>query len=89
MLQFTKNIFGFKTKKLNKNIVICNDIDVVHDHAKTINKNLKRIEKYKILKKSQYYYEKEYNKASSISLMILKLTAFITKLLLYIKYIFD
>ena len=88
-LYYEENIFGFKTKKLNKNIVICNDIDVVHDHAKTINKNLKRIEKYKILKKSQYYYEKEYNKASSISLMILKLTAFITKLLLYIKYIFD
>lgn len=88
-LYYEENIFGYKTKKLNKNIVINNDVDVVHDHAKTIDKNLKRINKYKILKKSQYYFEKNYNKANVFQLMLLKLTAFITKLLLYVKYLFD
>jgi len=88
-LYYEENIFGIKTKKLYKNIVINNDVDVVHDHAKTIDKNLKRINKYKILKKSQYYFEKNYNNANIVELLLLRLTAFITKILLYIKYIFD
>ena len=88
-LYYEENIFGVKTKKLNKLIVINNDIDVVHDHAKTIDKNLKRINKYKILKKSQLYYEKKYNKANIFEVLLLKITAFITKLLLYIKYLID
>lgn len=88
-LYYEENIFGIKTKRLNKTIVINNDVDVVHNHAKTINKNLKRINKYKILKKSQIYFEKTYNKANIFELLLLRLTAFITKILLYIKYIFD
>ena len=88
-LYYEENIFGIKTKVLNKTIVINNDIDIVHDHAKTIDKNVKRINKYKILKRSQYYFEKNYNNANVFELFLLKITAFITKILLYIKYIFD
>ena len=88
-LYYEENIFGIKTKRLNKNIVINNDVDVVHDHAKTINKNLKRINKYKILKNSQYYFEKNYNNANFFELLLIKVSAFITKLLLYIKYLID
>lgn len=88
-LYYEENIFGIKTKRLNKTIVINNDIDVVHDHAKTIDKNIKRINKYKILKKSQYYFEKKYNNANVFELLLLKVTAFCTKILLYIKYLFD
>ena len=88
-LYYEENIFGIKTKKLKKNIVINNDVDVVHDHAKTINKNLKRINKYKILKKSQFYFNKTYNNANIFELMLIKVSAFITKLLLYIKYLID
>lgn len=88
-LYYEENIFGIKTKILKKNIVINNDVDVVHDHAKTIDKNIKRINKYKILKKSQLYFEREYNKANSFQLFLLKFSAFVTKILLYIKYFFD
>ena len=88
-LYYEENIFGIKTKRLNKSIIINNDIDVVHDHAKTIDKNIKRINKYKILKKSQLYFEKNYNNANKFELFLLRITAFITKILLYIKYIFD
>ena len=88
-LYYEENIFGIKTKRINKSIVINNDVDVVHDHATTINKNVKRINKYKILKQSQYYFEKTYNNANMFELFLLKITAFITKILLYIKYIFD
>lgn len=88
-LYYEENIFGIKTKRLNKLIVINNDIDVVHDHAKTIDKNIKRINKYKILKRSQYYFEKTYNNANLFELFLLKITAFFTKMLLYIKYLFN
>lgn len=88
-LYYEENIFGIKTKVLNKSIVINNDVDVVHDHAKTIDKNIKRINKYKILKRSQYYFEKEYNNANWFQLILLRITAFITKLLLCIKYLID
>ena len=88
-LYYEENIFGIKTKRLNKFIVINNNVDVVHDHSKTIDKNIKRINKYKILKKSQVYFEKNYNNANIFELFLLKITAFITKILLYIKYTFD
>ena len=88
-LYYEENIFGIKTKQLHKNIVINNDVDVVHDHAKTINKNLKRINKYKILKQSQYYFNKTYNKANIFELMLIKVSAFLTKIILFIKYLVD
>ncbi|MBR1416818.1 MAG: glycosyltransferase family 2 protein [Bacilli bacterium] len=88
-LYYEENIFGIKTKRLKKNIVINNDIDVVHDHAKTIDKNLKRINKYKILKQSQYYFEKCYNNANKLELLMLSISAKITQIFLFIKYIFD
>ena len=88
-LYYEENIFGVKTKVLKKSIVINNEVDVVHDHAKTIDKNIKRINKYKILKQSQYYFEKEYNNANIFQLLLLKVTSFITKLFLYIYYLFN
>jgi len=88
-LYYEENIFGIKTRKLKKSIVINNEVDVVHDHSVTINKNLKRIKKYNILKKSQYYFEKYYNKANIFELLLLKLTVFFTRIGLLIKYLID
>ena len=45
--------------------------------------------KYKILKKSQYYFNKTYSKANIFELFLIRISAFITKLLLYIKYLID
>ena len=88
-LYYEENILGIKTKQKNKNIIINNDVDVVHEHSKTVDKSLKRINKYKILKQSQYYFEKNYNKANKLQLFLLKLTAGITKIILSIKYLID
>ncbi len=85
-LYYEENIFGIKTKRLNKNIVVNNDVDVVHNHSVTINKNIKRIKKYKILKKSQYYFEKEYNNANIFERILLKVSSFITKIIYIILY---
>lgn len=88
-LYYEENIFGVKTKKLNKNIVIVNNVNVIHNHSVSIDKSIKRINKVKIQKKSQYYFEKEYNNANLFELLLLKITVIIGRLLLRIKYILD
>lgn len=88
-LYYEENIMGVKTRDLGKNIIVANNIDVIHDHAVSIDKSLKRIKKYDILKNSQYYFEKTYNHASKGELFLLKLTNKITRVILLIKYMID
>ena len=88
-LYYEENIMGVKTKDLGKNIIVANNIDVIHDHAVSIDKSLKRIKKYDILKSSQYYFEKTYNHASKGELFLLRLTSKITRVILLIKYMID
>lgn len=88
-LYYEENIMGVKTKDLEKNIIVANNIDVIHDHAVSIDKSLKRIKKYDILKNSQYYFEKTYNHASKGELLLLRLTNKITRVILLIKYMID
>ena len=88
-LYYEENIMGVKTKRLNKNIIVCNNVDVVHDHSVSIDKSLKRIKKYDALKRSQAYFEKTYNKAGKFSMFLLYLTRYLTRILLLIKYSID
>lgn len=88
-LYYEENIMGVKTRDLGKNIIVANNIDVIHDHAVSIDKSLKRIKKYDILKNSQYYFEKTYNHASKGELFLLRLTNKITRAILLIKYMID
>lgn len=86
-LYYEENILGVKTKKAGKSMVVVNDIDVVHDHSVTIDKSLKAIKKYDILKQSQYYFEKYYNKANWLQLLLLKITTYITRIVLLFYYL--
>ena len=88
-MYYEENIMGVKTRDLGKNIIVANNIDVIHDHAVSIDKSLKRIKKYDILKNSQYYFEKTYNHASKGELFLLRLTNKITRAILLIKYMID
>ena len=88
-LYYEENIMGIKTKKLGKNIIVANNVDVIHDHSVSIDKSLKRIKKYDILKTSQEYFEKVYNGASKIELFFLKVFRYLTRFLLLIKYLVD
>lgn len=88
-LYYEENIMGIKTKKLGKNIIVCNNVDVIHNHSVSIDKSLKRIKKYDILKTSQEYFEKKYNGANKIELFFLKVFRYLTRILLLIKYLVD
>ncbi len=87
-LYYEENILAKKIKDINKKEIICNDVSIIHNHSVSIDKNLKKIKKLKIQKKSQYYFQKVYNKANTFERIFLKLTAFLSRIILSIVYFF-
>jgi len=85
-LYYEENVLSKKLEDINKKSIIVNNTMVVHNHSVTIDKNINKIKKYKIQKESQYYFEKNYNDANIIECFFLKVTSYITKLILYIYY---
>ena len=62
-LYYEENILAAKMKKNGYEEAVCNKVVILHDHAKTIDKNYNSLKKYNILKDSQEYFVKEYLKA--------------------------
>lgn len=83
-LYYEENILCSKLKENNLKTVINTGVEVFHNHSVTIDKNINKINKYKILKKSQMYFEKNYNKANIFEIFLLWLTSKITLLIYYI-----
>lgn len=87
-LYYEENIMANKLQKLNKKTLLNNKVSVIHNHSVTIDKNIKRIKKYKTLKKSQMYFHKNYNKANIFERFLLFITNKLTLGLLYISSLF-
>ena len=87
-LYYEENILAKKIKDINKKVCVVNDILIIHNHSVSIDKNINKIRKLKLQKQSQYYFQKEYNKANAVQLFLLKSTAFISRNILRIVYIF-
>ena len=85
-LYYEENILAKKLQVKKKINLISNKVTIIHNHSVTIDKSLKRIKKCKAQKKSQYYFEVEYNKASSLERMLLKLTAWLSQIILSASY---
>lgn len=83
-LYYEENILSSKLKKENLKTVINTKVEVFHNHSVTIDKNIKKIGKYKILKQSQMYFEKNYNHANVFQIMLLWVTNKITLIIYYI-----
>lgn len=71
-LYFEENILAVKLKNISKKSVVLLTDQVIHAHNKTIGSNVSRLNKYKIYKKSQFYYEKKYNSANLIEMFFFK-----------------
>lgn len=84
-LYYEENITSTKLDKTRYISLINNNITVIHDHSVSVDKNINYINKFKILKKSQLYFEKHYNRASKIELFFLKLSAKLTLITLYVR----
>ena len=72
-LYYEENILAHKLKELGLKSVINNEVVIIHNHSVTIDKNIKRKNKLKVLRNSQFYYEEKYNNASKFELFIMKL----------------
>ncbi len=82
-LYYEENIISKKLKEKGYKIILRNDVSVFHDHAITIDKNLHNIKKYKILKESQLYFQKNYNNANILEVILLSVTNKVTLFLLH------
>ena len=72
-LYYEENILATKLKQLGLKSVINNEVVIIHNHSVTIDKNIKRKNKLKVLRNSQFYYEEKYNGASKFELLIMKM----------------
>ena len=64
-------------KSYNKLSIVDNREYVIHNHNISIGKNVSDINKYKIYKKSQFYYEKKYNNANALIMFFFKVFYYI------------
>ncbi len=71
-LYYEENIMAKKLQ--NKGYITCvdNRVTIIHALSQSVDKNIRKLEKFKYLKSSQYYYEKSINKLNIFKLMILK-----------------
>lgn len=83
-LYYEENILGKKLKDLNIRSVVNTKVEIIHNHSISIDKNVKKLNKIKILKRSQMYFEKYYNKANIFERILLYITS---KLALIIYFI--
>ena len=84
-LYYEENITASKLKNTKYKILINNNITIIHDHSASIDKSINYINKFKILKKSQLYFEEYYNNASKLELTLLKITVRLTLITLYVR----
>lgn len=86
-LYYEENIIGSKLKQLNKESYIDNSVSVIHNLSISVDKSINKLKKYKILKNSQRYYEKKYNKLNIFGLVILKIGYYVSYFVAYIMYL--
>lgn len=72
-LYYEEIIMGKKLKDKNLKTYIDNKSTVIHALSQSVDKSVKKINKFKYLKESQYYYEREINKMGRFKLFVLRL----------------
>ncbi len=87
-LYYEENILAKKLEKIDKKLIINNEIIVIHNHSVSIDKNMKRIKKYRALKKSQFYFQVNYNKANFLERCLLKFSSSLSIFLYSVYYYF-
>jgi len=84
-LYYEENILGEKLRNSSYTLVICNEALIIHDHSVSIDHNVGTINKFKILKTSQRYFQKKYHYATEKESRKLKFTSNLTLMTIYIR----
>jgi GT2 family glycosyltransferase len=87
-LYYEENILGHILKDKGYDTYILNNVQVIHNLSVSVDKSIKKLNKYKILIKSLMYYEKTYNKRNIFSMFILKVLYVLSLTIAYIKNLF-
>ena len=85
-LYYEENILAKKLHIKKMGVLLSNKIKIVHNHSISIDKNMNKINKLKMQKKSQYYFQSNYNDANLLQRALLRLTRFIVISLLTVLY---
>lgn len=72
-LYYEEIIMGKKLKEKGYKTYVDNQVTVVHALSQSVDKSVNRINKFKMLKRSQYYYERYINKMNICKLLILRI----------------
>ena len=86
-LYYEENIIGKKLRDLNLKTCVDTKVSAIHNLSVSVDKSLNSLKKYKVLKKSQRYYERKYNKLNIIGIFILYLSYIISYSISYIHLI--
>ena len=68
------------------NTYVDNEVFITHNLSVSVDKSINSIRKYKILKDSQKYYEKNYNNLNIFGMILLRTTYYISLFISYIIY---
>lgn len=85
-LYYEENILAKKAEKKGFNTYVDNYLSVTHALSQSVDKSLKKIKKYKILKNSMFYYEHQYCERNIIERFILKLSYILSLGILYLTF---
>ena len=85
-LYYEENILAKKAKDKGLKSYVDTKLSINHKQSLSVNKSLKKIGKYKNLKKSMFYYEKNYNRIGFLKLFILKLFYHISVFFAYLTF---
>ncbi len=72
-LYYEENVLAKKLQQIQQKILINGTVEVFHNHSITIDKAHTSVQKYKILKESQYYFQTKYNHAGMMHKIVMKL----------------
>ena len=73
-MYYEENIIAKKIKNLGMDIIVDNDVEIIHNHSVSVNKSYDKIGKFKILARSQRYYHEKYNGAGAFGMLSLYMT---------------
>lgn len=87
-LYYEENVLAKKIQKEGQDIIVDNNVQIIHNHSVSINKSYNKINKFKLLAKSQRYYHKNYNNAGIIKMAMLYMSYILTLAISYFLCIF-
>lgn len=88
-LYYEENIMARKLKNINAKSMINCEVEVYHNHSVSIDRSVKKLKKFQLLKESQYYFQVNYNNANLFERFLLKFTYKLSYYIFKIAYKFQ